>query len=75
MSEQVDILNLLGDLSDAISMITVIHHSLEAKEIAEVGDEEVALRYGLALLRAAYSALDLASLRLGGPHAPSLSPM
>lgn len=59
-----DFLQLLGDLSDAISVITVVHHSLEAKEIAEVGDEEVALRHGLALLRAAYSALDMASLRL-----------
>lgn len=60
-----DFLELLGDLSDAISVITVVHRSLEAKEIAEVGDEEVALRHGLALLRAAYSALDIASLRLG----------
>ena len=64
MSDQVDILALLGDLSDAISVVTVVHRSLEAKEIAEVGDEEVALRHGLALLRAAYSALDMASLRL-----------
>ncbi len=60
-----EFLELLGDLSDAISVITVVHRSLEAKEIAEVGDEEVALRHGLALLRAAYSALDMASLRLG----------
>jgi hypothetical protein len=60
-----DFLELLGDLSDAISVITVVHRSLEAKEIAEVGDEEVALRHGLALLRAAYSALDMTSLRLG----------
>ena len=60
-----DFLELLGDLSDAISVITVVHRSLEAKEIAEAGDEEVALRHGLALLRAAYSALDMASLRLG----------
>lgn len=60
-----DFLELLGDLSDAISVVTVVHRSLEAKEIAEAGDEEVALRHGLALLRAAYSALDMASLRLG----------
>ena len=60
-----DLLDLLGALSDAISVVTVIHRSLEAKEIAEAGDEEVALRHGLALLRAAYSALDMASLRLG----------
>ena len=60
-----DLLELLGELSDAISVVTVVHHSLEAKEIAEVGDEEVALRHGLALLRAAYGALDMASLRVG----------
>lgn len=64
-ADRPDLLELLGDLSDAISVITVVHRSLEAKEIAEVGDEEVALRHGLALLRAAYSALDMASLRLG----------
>jgi hypothetical protein len=64
-ADRPDFLELLGDLSDAISVITVVHRSLEAKEIAEVGDEEVALRHGLALLRAAYSALDMASLRLG----------
>lgn len=64
-ADRPDLLELLGDLSDAISVITVVHRSLEAKEIAEVGDEEVALRLGLALLRAAYSALDMASLRLG----------
>ena len=75
MPEQVDIVSLLGDLSDAISVITVVHQSLDAKEIAEVGDEEVALRYGLALLRAVYSALDLASLRLSSPHAPGSNPM
>lgn len=63
-ADRPELLELLGDLSDAISVITVIHRSLEAKEIAEAGDEEVALRYGLALLLAAYSALDLASLRL-----------
>ncbi len=64
-ADRPDLLELLGDLSDAISIITVVHHSLEAKEIAKAGDEEVALRHGLALLRAAYSALDVASLRLG----------
>lgn len=59
-----DLLPLLGDLSDAISVVAVVHRSLEAKEIAEAGDEEVALRHGLGLLRAAYTALDMASLRL-----------
>jgi hypothetical protein len=53
---------LLGDLSDAISVLTVVHRSLTAQEIASVGDEEVALRHALSLLRAAYTALDMASL-------------
>jgi hypothetical protein len=57
-----DLLHLLGDLSDAIALVAVAHRSLEAKEIAQAGDEEVALRYAISLLRTAYSALDMASL-------------
>ena len=53
---------LLGDLSGAIAVVTVAHGSLEAKEIGEVGDEEVALRYAISLLHRAYTALDMASL-------------
>ena len=64
VSEDVDILTLLGNLSDAIAVVTVVHRSLEALEVSAVGDEEVALRYALTLLRAAYSALDMASLHL-----------
>jgi hypothetical protein len=55
-------MTLLGDLSDAIAVITVARRSLESKEIAEVGDEEVVLRYAISLLRRAYTALDVASL-------------
>lgn len=62
MSEDVDIDTLLGNLSDAIAVVAVVHRSLEALEVRAVGDEEVALRYALTLLRAAYSALDMASL-------------
>jgi hypothetical protein len=58
-----DVLTLLGTLSDAIAIVTVAHRSLEARESAHVGDETVALRYALSLLRAAYSGLDLASER------------
>lgn len=61
-SEDVDIDTLLGNLSDAIAVVAVVHRSLEALEVRAVGDEEVALRYALTLLRAAYSALDMASL-------------
>ena len=62
-SEVVDFVALLGNLSDAIAVVTVVHRSLEALEVRAVGDEEVALRYALALLRTAYSALDMASLQ------------
>lgn len=61
-TDRPDFLTLLGDLSDAIAVVTVAHRSLEAKEIAEVGDEEVVLRYAISLLRSAYTALDMASL-------------
>lgn len=58
-----DLITLVGDLSDAMSVVTVIHRSLAASEIAAVGDEEVALRYALTLLRSTYSALDMISCR------------
>lgn len=58
-----DVFTLLGDLSDAISVVTVVHRSLAALEIAAVGDEEVALRYALSLLRSTYNALDRISCR------------
>jgi hypothetical protein len=60
--ERPDLATLLGNLSDAIAVVTVAHRSLEAKQIAEVGDEEVVLRYAVSLLRSAYTALDMASL-------------
>ena len=65
-SEDLDIATLLGNLSDAIAVVAVVHRSLEALEVRAVGDEEVALRYALTLLRSAYSALDMASLHLSG---------
>lgn len=51
----------LGDLSDAISLVTVVYRSLATRETAGIGDEEVALRHALKLLRAAYSGLDSAT--------------
>ena len=57
-----DLVTLLGDLSDAIAVVAVAHRSLESKEITEVGEEEVDLRYAIHLLRSAYTALDMASL-------------
>ncbi len=60
-----DVVTLLGELSDAIAIaiVTVAQRSLETREHAQVGDETVALRYALSLLRAAYSGLDLVSER------------
>ena len=60
----------LGDLSDAISLVTVVHRSLATHETAGIGDEEVALRHALKLLRAAYSGLDSATGRRR-PQTPS----
>lgn len=61
-ADRPDFPTLLGELSDAIAVVAVAHRSLEAKEIGEVGDEEVVLRYAISLLRRAYTALDMASL-------------
>ena len=51
----------LGLFSDALAVIAVAQCSLASKELLGTGDEVVALRYALSLLRAAYSGLDLAS--------------
>ena len=40
-----DLTALLGELSDAISVVTVVDRSLAAQELAGAGDEEVTLRY------------------------------
>ena len=57
-SSESDLCSLLGELSDAISVVTVVQRSLAALEIAAVDDEETALRYALTLLRTTYSTLD-----------------
>lgn len=62
-SPVLDLCTLVGDLADAISVVTVVYRSLTALEIPAVADEETALRYALSLLRSAYSALDIASCR------------
>lgn len=62
-SPVLDLCALVGDLADAISVVTVVYRSLASLEIPEAADEEVALRYALSLLRSAYSALDIASCR------------
>ena len=53
----------LGALSDAISLVTVVHRALAAREDDGVGDEEFALRHALGLLRAAHDGIDLAFMR------------
>ena len=62
-SDVLDLCTLVGDLADAISVVTVVYRSLAALEIPAVADEEAALRYALSLLRSAYTALDIASCR------------
>jgi len=56
-------LALLGELSDAISLITVVHRSLATQETGGAGDEAVALRHALDLLRATYNGFDMAPSR------------
>jgi hypothetical protein len=58
--DPVSALCLLGELSDAISVVAVVQRSLASQEIVGVGDEEVALRHALVMLRAAYTGLDTA---------------
>jgi hypothetical protein len=55
------LLALLGELSDAISLITVVHRSLATQETGGAGDEAVALRHVLDLLRATYNGFDMAA--------------
>ena len=43
--------------------MTVVHRALAAREDDGVGDEELALRHALGLLRAAYDGIDLAFMR------------
>jgi hypothetical protein len=62
-SPVLDLCTLVGDLADAISVVTVVYRSLAALEIPAVADEETALRHALGLLRSAYTALDVASCR------------
>ncbi len=62
-SRVLDLCTLVGDLADAIFVVTVVYRSLAALEIPAAADEETALRYALSLLRSAYSALDVASCR------------
>lgn len=62
-SSESDLFALLGNLSDAISVVTVVHRSLAALENPAVGDDETALRYALTLLRTTYSSLDMFSCR------------
>ena len=59
-TRRLDVFRLLGELSDAISLVTVVHRSLAGRDASGIGDDEVALRHALGLLRAAYTGLDSA---------------
>ena len=58
-SAPADLHAILGRFSAGMAVITVACRSLDAQEIA--GNEESALRTGLALLNAVYNELDEAS--------------
>lgn len=62
-SPVLDLCTLVGDLADAISVVTVGYPLARCIGDSRVADEEAALRYALSLLRSAYSALDMASCR------------
>ena len=49
---------IFGRFSLALSLITVVRRAMDAVEIGS--DEEVALRHGLALLKAVYDEVDRA---------------
>jgi hypothetical protein len=53
-----DLWEILGRFDQALSLVVVAHRSLAAKESAEVGDEEEALRQGIRLLRNVHQELD-----------------
>ncbi len=60
VADRPDLSSILGDFSDAISVVTVVQRSLAAQELAGAGDEEVTLRHALILLRTVYDRLDRA---------------
>ena len=53
-----DLYALLGEFSDVVSLLTIVLRSLEVQGVASVGDEAVALRHALQLLRAACRVFD-----------------
>ena len=65
---------ILGDFSDAISVMTIVVRSLEAQEIATVGDEAVALRCALKMLLGAYVEFDTFISQLPSECAASSCP-
>ena len=61
-----DLWEILGRFDRALSLVVVAHRSLAAKESAEVGDEEEALRQGIRLLRGVHQELDRSAMRVKG---------
>jgi hypothetical protein len=62
-----DLWEILGRFDQALSLVVVAHRSLAAKESAEVGDEEEALRQGIRLLKEVHKELDRGAMRIKGP--------
>jgi hypothetical protein len=61
---------ILGRFDRALSLLTVCHQSLAAKESAVVGDEEEVLRQGIRLLRNVHQELDRSGTKVKS-HRPS----
>ena len=63
---------ILGRFDQAISLVTVCHQSLAAKECTDVGDEEEVLGQSIRLLKQVHSDLDRSTARIKGKRGPRL---
>jgi hypothetical protein len=55
---------ILGRFDQALSLVTVCHQSLAAKEGADIGDEEEVLRQGIRMLKDVHRELDCDAMRV-----------
>jgi hypothetical protein len=56
-----DLMDILGNFAQAISLTVVCQRSLAAQEVAAAGDEEEALREAIRMLKRVYNELDRAA--------------
>lgn len=57
-ARSLDLRAILGNFAQAVSIAVVCQRSLAAQELAQVGDEEEALREAIRQLRSVYTELD-----------------